>query len=84
MIIIHQTEVDSIKKRMEEALKNGKHMTLMFYMDRVQIATILGLIEQYEAMKAGEEYRKGYEKGFIDAKGMAIKAVGGIKINAGT
>lgn len=84
MIEVHKTQVDSIKKRMEEALKNGKHMTLLFYMDMAQIYTILGLIEQYEAMTAGEEYRKGYEKGFIDAKGMAMKAVGGIKINAGT
>ena len=73
-----------IKKKMEDALKKSEHMTLMCYMDMVQISTILGLIEQYEAMKAGEEYKKGYEQGFIDVKGMAMQAVGGLKINAGT
>ena len=83
MIIIHSSEVKFLKDKMQKA-KEKDEPVLMMYMDRVQMATIEGLIEQYEAMTAGEEYKKGYEQGFIDAKNMAMKAVGGLKINAGT
>ena len=84
MIVIHKTEVDYIKKRMEDALKKGEHMMQMFYMDMVQIHTILGLIEQYEAMKDGKAYKEGYMQGYCDAKTDAIKKLGGMKPNAGT
>lgn len=83
MIVIHPAEVEYIKERAQKALDTGRSM-VMLYVDRVQIATILGLIERYEAMTKGEEYKLGYAKGFDVAKDMAIQAVGGLKTNAGT
>ena len=82
MIKIHDSEVKFIKKKMEEAIKKDIPVLAM-HMDLVQIATILGLIEKYEAMTAGKEYQEGYAKGFYDAKDIAKIQIGRMEINAG-
>lgn len=78
-IIINERVVQDLKGKMAKALEPNGPNICMFYMDRVMQANILGLIEQYEAMKNGQEYQEGYQAGYWEAKNDAMKAVGGIK-----
>lgn len=78
-IIISDRVVQDLKGKMAKALEPSGPNICMFYMDSVMQGNILGLIEQYEAMKNGQEYQEGYQAGYRDAKFDAMKAVGGIQ-----
>lgn len=76
MIVVHDREVEALKSKFSKEKTNKFNLTtspVMVYMDGVEIATILGLVEEHENRLENGEYRAGVREGYREAKKDMIK-----------
>ena len=71
MIVVHEREVVALKSKFSKEKTNKFNLTtgpVMVYMDGVEIATILELIEEHNNRLENGEYRAGMREGYREAK----------------
>ena len=75
--VVHDAEVEKLDQKMRAIMNNNLNLSgsSYVYLNGIEIATIIGVIQKYKIIEQDMAYRLGMEEGYKRALGDVVRTV---------